>query len=270
MVAALVSALLLLGGGAGVAERPITLPAAGGELALRGTVAVPAGPGPHPAAVLVGGFGPADGDGGFGERAGAYATWARELAARGVAVLRYDKRGTGDSDGPALSWLDARPLAADAVAAVRALVRLPGVDLGRVTIIGHSQGGDLALRAAAAAPATRIVTLGAPAQPLGRLRRAAGAAGRLLERLAGPAVAAATLGRDPLPDAVRARQPALLVHGTADRTVPLGDMAALARARGRAGLATRTLAVPGAGHFVSVDGVVPDGVFDAVARFAEA
>ena len=37
---------------------------------------------------------PANRDGAFGERGdGAYRTWAWELAARGLAVLRYDKRG---------------------------------------------------------------------------------------------------------------------------------------------------------------------------------
>ena len=272
VIAALLSALLLLGGGGGaVADRPVAFAGGGGEVTLAGTIAVPPGPGPHPAAVLVGGFGPANRDGAFGERGdGAYRAWARELAARGLAVLRYDKRGTGESGGAALSWLDARPLAADAAAAARALARLPGVDPARLTLIGHSQGGDLALAAAAVAPVARIVTIGAPGRPLGLLSRASGSAGRFLRRLLGPEVAAATLRRDPLRDAARARQPALLVHGTEDHTVPVEDMAALARARARAGRATQTLRVPGAGHFVSVNGRVPEGAFDAIARFARA
>jgi dipeptidyl aminopeptidase/acylaminoacyl peptidase len=271
VIAALLSALVLLaGGGAAAADRPVDVPGGGG-VTLAGTLAVPPGPGPHPAAVLVQGFGPQNRDGAFGDLGnGAYRTWARELARRGLAVLRYDKRGTGESGGPPLSWLDARPLAADAVAAARALARLPGVDPRRVTLIGHSQGGDLALAAAASAPVSRLVTIGAPGRPLGMLSRASGSASRVLRRLMGPDVANATLRRDPLPDAARAPQPALLVHGTADRTVPPEDMAALARARERAGRPTRTLSVPGAGHFVSVDGRVPAGTFDAIARFARA
>ena len=272
VIAALISALVLLGGGGvATADRPVAVPAAGGEVALAGTVTVPAGPGPHPAAVLVGGFGPNNRDGSFGERGdGAYRGWAEALAERGLAVLRYDKRGIGESEGPALSWLDARPLAADAAAATRLLAGLPGIDPERVTLIGHSQGGDLALAAALVAPATRIVTLAAPGRPLGLLPRATGAAGRFLRRLVGPAVASATLRRDPLRDAARAPQPALLVHGTADRTVPVADMAALAAARERAGRSTRTMTVPGAGHFVSVNGRVPEGALDAIARFARA
>jgi dipeptidyl aminopeptidase/acylaminoacyl peptidase len=274
VIAALISALVLLGGaGAATADRPVAIPAAGGEVALAGTVTVLPGPGPHPAAVLVGGFGPANRDGSFGERdrdGGAYRAWAEALAERGLAVLRYDKRGVGESEGPALSWLDARPLAADVAAATRVLAGLPGVDPERVTLIGHSQGGDLALAAALVAPATRIVTLAAPGRPLGLLPRGTGAAGRFLQRLLGPGAASATLRRDPLRDAARARQPALLVHGTADRTVPVEDMSALAAARERAGRSTRTLTVPGAGHFVSVDGRVPEGALDAIAWFARA
>jgi len=270
MLAALISALLLVGGGGpAVAERPVAITAAGGELTLAGTLTVPPEPGPHPAAVLLGGFGPNDRDGAFGGRdGGAYRTWADELAERGVAVLRYDKRGIGESQGPALSWLDARPLATDAAAAARTLAGLPGIDPERVTLIGHSQGGTLAYAAARTAPVTRIVTVAAPGRPLGLLSRASGAAGRFLTRLVGPGVAGATLRRDPRPAAARAPQPALLVHGTADRTVPVADMAALARARERAGRSSETLRLPGAGHFASVDGRVPEGAFDAIAGFA--
>ena len=134
-------------------------------------------------------------------------------------MLRYDKRGIGDSTGPNLAWLDARPLAADAGRVTRALVAMPGIDSSRVTLMGHSQGGDLALRAARTAPVQRVVTLSAPGRRLRLLPRVSGTAARLLARLLGPDVASATLGRDPLRDAVAARRPALLVHGTADEPV---------------------------------------------------
>ena len=182
-------------------------------------------------------------------------------------MLRYDKRGIGESTGPNLAWLDARPLAADAGGVTRALVAMPGIDSSRVTLMGHSQGGDLALRAARTAPVQRVVTLSAPGRRLRLLPRVSGTAARLLARLAGPDVASATLGRDPLRDAVAARRPALFVHGTADRTVPVSDMTRLARARERAGLPTRTLRVPGAGHFLQVEGRVPDRTLDAIAAF---
>ncbi len=191
------------------------------------------------------------------------------LARRGLVVLRYDKRGIGRSQGPTLSWLDARPLAADAVAATRRLVSLPGVDTARVTLVGHSQGGDLALRAARTAPATRVVTLAAPGRRLGLLPRAAGTPERLLSRLIGPDVAAATLERDPRPDAAAARQPVLLVHGARDRTVPIADMALLKTARDAARRRTATLRIPGVGHSLQVEGRLSARIVDAVAGFAD-
>ena len=267
MLAILLSALLLAGPGAvGVTERPFTVHAGGG-VDLAATLTVPAGRGPHPAAVLVGGFGPAGRDGSLGDGGGPYRAMASGLARDGVAVLRYDKRGLGASEGPPLSWLDRRPLAADVVAATRALASLPGIDSTRVAIVGHSQGGDLALEAARTAPAARVVTLSAPGRPLGRLPRAVGAAGRVLSRLVGPEVARATLGRDPLADAARARQPVLAVHGTADRTVPVSDLALLVGARRAAGLSTRTLRVHGAGHFLQVEGRVPPTTVRQIAAF---
>jgi len=270
VLAALLSALLLLGpAGPAPAERPVAIPAGGG-VTLAGTLAVPPGPGPFPAAVLVGGFGPSNRDGSFGDRGdGAYRAIALGLARRGVAVLRYDKRGIGESNGPALSWLDARPLAGDAGAAARTLVALPGIDLAHVALIGHSQGGDLALRAARSAPVTRVVTLSAPGRPLGGLPRVSGSASRFLDRLVGTEVARATLARDPRRDAALARQPALIVHGTSDRTVPISDMGLLAASRREAGLATRTLRVPGVGHFLEVEGRVPAGMLDVIAAFVD-
>jgi alpha-beta hydrolase superfamily lysophospholipase len=263
IVSALVAALLLVSGAGTPAERPVPIPAAGG-VTLAGSLLVPEGRAPFPGAVLVTGFGPNDRGGG----GGAYRRLAQALARRGVAVLWYDKRGIGASEGPALSWLDARPLAADAAAAVRLLAAIPGIDARRVTVVGHSQGGDLAFAAARRSPATRIVSLSAPGRPLGLLPRAAGTASRFLRRLVGPAIARATLRTDPLPDAAAARQPALLVQGTRDRTVPYADMARIGAARRAAGRPTRTLPVPDAGHFLQVEGRVPLRVLDAIAAFA--
>ena len=270
MLSALLSAVLLATAPAtGPVERPVTIPTTGG-LTLSGTVTVPPGPGPHPAAVIVGGFGPDNRDGSLDGRGEVpYRTLARSLARRGIEVLRYDKRGLGRSQGAPLSWLDARPLAADAVAATRRLVQLPGVNAARVTLIGHSQGGDLALQAARTAPATRVVSLSAPGRPLGALPEVPGtAADRLLTRLMSPAVARATLGRDPRVDAAAVRQPTLLVQGTADRVVPIADMGLLLAARRAAGRPTTTLRIPRAGHFLEVEGRVPARALDAVAAFA--
>ena len=58
------------------------------------------------------------------------------------------------------------------------------------------------------------------------------------------------------------------MQGTRDRTVPFADMGRLAAARRAAGRPTATFPVPGAGHFLQVEGRVPLRVLDAIAAFA--
>lgn len=67
----------------------------------------------------------------------------------GFAVLSYDKRGVGGSSG---DWREASmdDLAADAAAALGFLRTRPGVRADAVGLFGHSEGGWLVLRAAAA------------------------------------------------------------------------------------------------------------------------
>jgi uncharacterized protein len=70
----------------------------------------------------------------------------RSLTRAGYAVLAYDARGHGDSDGDpnALGWTGA----ADVAGAV-AFLRREGVDPDRIGMLGLSMGGEEALRAAA-------------------------------------------------------------------------------------------------------------------------
>jgi hypothetical protein len=64
---------------------------------------------------------------------------AEGLAARGIASLRYDKRGVGASGGDYLS-ASFDDETADAGAALAALRAHPDVDADRVVAIGHSSG----------------------------------------------------------------------------------------------------------------------------------
>ena len=70
-------------------EREVTVGAPGWP--LPGTLTVPAGPGPHPAVLLVHGSGPNDRDETVGHNR-PFRDLAWGLASRGVAVLRYEKR----------------------------------------------------------------------------------------------------------------------------------------------------------------------------------
>jgi pimeloyl-ACP methyl ester carboxylesterase len=96
--------------------------------------------------VLVGGSGPTDRDSLvfgipiLGQMAGA-------LADAGFIVVRYDKRGIGQSGGRAES-AGLTDYAEDVRAAVKMLSERRDVDPKRIAIVGHSEGGAVALIAA--------------------------------------------------------------------------------------------------------------------------
>ncbi|WP_329117530.1 alpha/beta hydrolase family protein [Streptomyces sp. NBC_01465] len=116
------------------------------QVTLAGSLALPGSGGASqaPGIVLVGGSGPSDRDNGT-----YFPPIRRHLRDAGFAVLSYDKRGVGDSSG---DWREATlaDLADDARAALRFLRAQPGVRPGAVGVFGHSEGGWVALRAAAA------------------------------------------------------------------------------------------------------------------------
>jgi pimeloyl-ACP methyl ester carboxylesterase len=118
---------------------------ANGEVSLAGTLTLPAGRGPHPAVVLVSGSGPQNRDeslgGGIAIRP--FKLLADALTRAGMAVLRYDDRGTGASTGT-FSTATLPDFASDAAAAVRYLRSRDDVDANRVGLLGHSEGGLVA------------------------------------------------------------------------------------------------------------------------------
>jgi dienelactone hydrolase len=141
---------------------------AGGDWPLPGTLTLPTGDGPFPAVVIVHGSGAGDRDGTVVANK-PYKDLALGLASKGVAVLRYDKRLT--VHGPKMA---ARPgmtvkdeTIDDAIAALALVRAQPKIDAGRVFVLGHSLGGTLVPRIAAADPklAGAIVMAGA-ARPL--------------------------------------------------------------------------------------------------------
>ncbi|WP_039786173.1 acyl-CoA thioester hydrolase, partial [Actinoalloteichus spitiensis] len=68
--------------------------------ALAGTLTLPAGPGPHPAVLLLHGSGPLDRDGNTPKLpTNLGPALASALAANGIATLRYDRRGAGRTPG---------------------------------------------------------------------------------------------------------------------------------------------------------------------------
>src|SRR6185437_14632086 len=99
------------------------------------------------AVVLVGGSGPTDRDEmAFGIPV--LGQVANAIADAGFIVVRYDKRGVGQSGGR-LEAATLADYADDLRAAVKFLADRKDVDPKRIAVIGHSEGGDVALLAAA-------------------------------------------------------------------------------------------------------------------------
>lgn len=120
-------------------------PVAGIELA--GTVTIPPGSGPFPAVVLISGSGPQDRDESLlGHKP--FLVLSDYLTRHGIAVLRSDDRGVGESGGDR-ALATTNDFATDVEAAVAYLKTRPEVDARRIGLIGHSEGGLIAPMVAA-------------------------------------------------------------------------------------------------------------------------
>ena len=140
----------------------VAIAASDGKRTLAGTLTIPPGAGPFPAAVLVGGSGPNDRDETTANHQ-PFLVLADFLTRNGVAVLRYDKRGIAQSTG-VFSDATVNDFAQDAQSALAFLKSRKEVDPKRIGLIGHSEGGILAsLVATRSADVTWIVLLATPA-----------------------------------------------------------------------------------------------------------
>jgi uncharacterized protein len=142
------------------------------SLSVPGTLTLPRGSAslqpPHTAVVLLAGSGPLDRDETIG-RNKPFKDIAWGLAARGVAVLRFDKvtyahaAEVKNAHGFTLS----DEYLPHAGAAVELLRVHPGVDPKRVFVLGHSLGGTVAPRVAAAEPTVAgLILMAGGAEPL--------------------------------------------------------------------------------------------------------
>ncbi|MDB5233569.1 MAG: hypothetical protein JWR44_562 [Hymenobacter sp.] len=132
---------------------------------LAGTLTTPAGAGPFPAVVLLSDSGPQNRD---VEVTGyrMFGQLADYLTRHGVAVLRFDDRGIGKSVGTYANATTA-DLVTDAQAALAFVRTRPLIAAGRVGLLGHGEGANVALLTAAApgrAPAF-VVSLAGYGQP---------------------------------------------------------------------------------------------------------
>lgn len=113
-----------------------------GGVHLAGTLTIPEGDGPHPAAILITGSGPQDRDESImGHKP--FLVIADHLTRHGIAVLRVDDRGVGGSTG-SISDSTTEDFAGDVMAGIEFLRQQRGIDASKIGLIGHSEGALVA------------------------------------------------------------------------------------------------------------------------------
>lgn len=208
---------------------------------------------PVPAVVYLHGF-----TGNKAEAHRLFVQTARALAARGVASLRLDFRGSGDSEG---EFVDMTVLGevADAQAALAWVRARSDVDADRVGVIGMSMGGLVAAYVLGDDPSIRAAALWNPVanpQDLAERRRTPDAPSQIEKRgyvdRNGWAVGLPFLKQ--LRDlqsgdrVIGGRAPVLIVYGDQDESVPNEEAFAYERALRAAGRTVRLHGVRGATH----------------------
>jgi len=127
-------------------DSDVTIP--GNGFTIAGTMTKPAVVGRlrHPGVVLVAGSGPVDRD---STVAGIpiLSQLAGALSQQGFLVLRYDKRGVGQTGGRTETATE-RDYADDLIGIVKWLAKRDDVDDRRIAVVGHSEGGAIAMLAA--------------------------------------------------------------------------------------------------------------------------
>jgi dipeptidyl aminopeptidase/acylaminoacyl peptidase len=245
------------GGGAGASSpTPGPLPAVfqSGDVRLAFTLDLPQGRGPFPAVVM---------GHGSGRITRHDLTWASQRwTAMGFAVLRFDKRGVGEStgqysavgvpNGDRMFGL----LASDIAAGVRFLRSRPEVDGRRIGLTGNSQAGwILPLAARELGDVSFMVILAGPVCSVGMENYYSDLAEwseRPLEEVyarlpefKGPH------GFDPVPVLTSVHTPSLWLLGEDDRSIPVRDTVANLKALAAEGHPFEWRTYPGVGHSLS-------------------
>nr|WP_295660871.1 alpha/beta hydrolase [Polymorphobacter sp.] len=250
-----------------------------GAVTLHGTMLLPDGEAKVPGVVIVAGSGATDRDG--NSRLGnqtlhndSLKLLAEQLAARGIASLRFDKRAIGASHVANLDEASLRfaTYVTDAAKWTTLLAADPRV--GRVVLIGHSEGALVATMAAEAVPVAGVVTIAGAGEPAAAVLRRQFHSGALPAPLVAPAEATldslvagkpvaapppellalfrpsvqpylmSWLPLDPAKELAKLKVLVLIVQGSTDLQIGEGDARALAAAKPDAKL----VIIPGMNH----------------------
>jgi hypothetical protein len=161
-----------------------------GHSKLAGTLTIPRTPSRPPAVVLITGSGQQDRDESIAGHRPFYVL-ADYLSRHGIAVLRVDDRGVGGSTGD-VEHSTSEDFAGDALAALDYLRTRSDIDVHKIGMMGHSEGGEIAPIVANRSPDVAfIVLLAGPGLPgdqivllqLAALLKEAGVPDALIEKL---------------------------------------------------------------------------------------
>ena len=219
-----------------------------GDHTLRGVWQLPAGHGPHPSVVCIHGLT-------LTHRI--FEEAAMALAEQGIASLRVNLRGHGDSDGPLVEQgFDDQ--VADVRASFQHLSALPGADPGRRGILGFSMGGAMgALVALQEGANCKALTLWAPllktgpwsAERFATYGQPNGETAKIWDDIAvSRRLFSDALLHDPYQAAVDLPVPVFFCHGGKDRNHPQSRSAEAAAERLQANRSVATYFPPLSGH----------------------
>jgi uncharacterized protein len=174
---------------------------------------------------------------------------ARRLAGQGMAALRFDFRGSGDSAGDFSEMTISRELE-DARSAVRWIRKRPEIDPARVALLGMSMGGMVSALLLGEDSKIPAAVLWCPVADFERLVRAnqtivAAQSDRKTIDFGGWPVGRAFIGdglkQKPVEVLARSRAMVLILHGDADQAVPVNESTMYRNA-------ARREIIPGADH----------------------
>ena len=211
------------------------------------TIYLPLKAGPHPAVIWVHGAGEAT------RIVYDFPVFA-DLVRNGVAVLTYDKRGVGKSEGICCPGDEGHfnLLTADVEGAIGALRTLPEINGEQIGLMGASQAGWIAPRAAVEKGAAFLALASAPTvgERVANLyeRLSSGAEGQLSRDEIADRLRKSEIGFDPLPYLQRLEVPELWMFGTADDRTPVDESKAILDRLKAEGHDITVVVYPDAGH----------------------
>lgn len=145
-------------------EDSVRYPGLSAAVTIGATLTLPAGEPPFPAVILISGSGAQNRDEEIMQHR-PFLVLSDYLTRRGIAVLRYDDRGVGESTGPVANATTA-DFADDALAGFRYLKTRKEIHPAKIGLAGHSEGGLIAPMVYGQAPDIAfMVLMAAPGLP---------------------------------------------------------------------------------------------------------